>query len=164
MAAVTAESAATSSTHVDSTRADSTHAGNPQPGPAPATTPFALIGGVAPVRRIVDRFYDLMDTGAAYAELRAMHAPDLAPMRDSLTGFLTAWLGGPRTWFERRAFEQKQGCIMSIHSPLAIGEQVAAQWSAAMTQAIRDAQLPNAELAEAMAGALARMAGGMARR
>ncbi len=154
MAAVTAESAATSST-----RADSTRAGNPQPGPVPATTPFALIGGVAPVRRIVDRFYDLMDTDAAYAELRAMHAPDLAPMRDSLTGFLTAWLGGPRTWFE-----QKQGCIMSIHSSLAIGEQVAAQWSAAMTQAIRDAQLPNTELAEAMAGALARMAGGMARR
>ena len=152
MAAVTAET-------VHASEAVSNRASQPQASPAPAGTPFALIGGVAPVRTIVDRFYDLMDSDPAYAELRAMHAPDLAPMRDSLTGFLTAWLGGPRTWFE-----QKQGCIMSIHSPLAIGEQVAAQWSAAMTQAIHDARLPNAELADAMAQALARMAGGMARR
>ncbi len=139
-------------------------AANQQARPPARATPFALIGGVATVRTIVDRFYDLMDEDPACAELRAMHAPDLTPMRESLTGFLTAWLGGPRNWFDQRAFDQKQGCIMSIHSPLAIGEQVAAQWSAAMTQAIRDAGLPNDELADAMAQALSRMAEGMVRR
>ena len=58
-------------------------------------TAFDLVGGARLVRRVVDRFYDLMDADAEYAELRLLHAPDLSPMRDSLTGFLTAWLGGP---------------------------------------------------------------------
>lgn len=124
----------------------------------PRTTPYELIGGAAPVRAIVDRFYDLMDTDPAYAELRAMHAPDLTPMRESLAGFLNAWMGGPRTWFE-----QKQGCIMSIHSPLTIGKDVAAQWASAMTRAIEASNLPNRELADAMAQTLGRMASGMAR-
>jgi hemoglobin len=124
----------------------------------PRTTPYELIGGAAPVRAIVDRFYDLMDSDPAYAELRAMHAPDLTPMRESLAGFLNAWMGGPRTWFE-----QKQGCIMSIHSPLAIGKSVAEQWASAMTRAIEASDLPNRELADAMAQTLGRMASGMVR-
>jgi len=56
-----------------------------------AATPFERIGGTEILRRIVDRFYDLMDSDPDYADLRAMHATDLGPMRDSLTGFLTGW-------------------------------------------------------------------------
>ena len=59
-------------------------------------TPFEAIGGASTVRLIVNRFYDLMDTDSAYAELREIHAPDLTPMRRSLAGFLDGWLGGPR--------------------------------------------------------------------
>ena len=59
------------------------------------TTAYETIGGASAVRAFVDRFYDLMEGEPAYAALRALHAPDLGPMRESLAGFLTAWLGGP---------------------------------------------------------------------
>ena len=65
----------------------------------PPATPYDRIGGREVLRAIVNRFYDLMDEDPAYAGLRAMHAEDLAPMRQSLTGFLTGWSGGPRDWF-----------------------------------------------------------------
>ncbi|MEY4869183.1 MAG: hypothetical protein RIS11_377, partial [Pseudomonadota bacterium] len=44
--------------------------------------PFDRIGGREPIARMVDRFYDLMDSEPDFAELRAMHGPDLAPMRE----------------------------------------------------------------------------------
>ena len=47
--------------------------------------PFDRIGGREPIQRMVDRFYDLMESEPDFAELRAMHAPDLSPMRESLT-------------------------------------------------------------------------------
>ena len=72
-------------------------------------TPYDLMGGRPVVSAMVERFYDLMDTDPAYAALRALHAPDLAPMRASLTGFLTAWLGGPRDWFD----QHPGACVMS---------------------------------------------------
>ena len=53
-------------------------------------TPFDLIGGHPAIQRIVERFYDLMEQDPAYAELRALHAPDLSPMRRSLALFLAA--------------------------------------------------------------------------
>ena len=54
----------------------------PQDRSQPAT-PFERIGGHAVLRRITDRFYDLSEQDPAYAVLRAMHAADLTPMRES---------------------------------------------------------------------------------
>ena len=66
------------------------------------TTPYELLGGnEAAVRRIVDRFYDTMESAPDLRELRAMHAPDLGPMRDRLSWFLTGWLGGPPRYAEQ---------------------------------------------------------------
>ncbi|MGB4409255.1 MAG: globin, partial [Burkholderiaceae bacterium] len=44
--------------------------------PSPVT-PFEWIGGETVVRRLVDRFYDLMDLEPAYTALRAAHGPEL---------------------------------------------------------------------------------------
>ncbi len=46
---------------------------------APPQTPFTLMGGIPTVRRLVDRFYDLMEEDPAYAALRDLHAPDSSP-------------------------------------------------------------------------------------
>ncbi len=70
------------------------------------------------MQAIVDRFYDLMDNDPAYAELRAMHAPDLTRMRGELARFLAGWAGGPRDWFE----DNPGRCMMSVHKPYAILE------------------------------------------
>jgi len=97
-----------------------------------ATTPYDRLGGKATIEAIADRFYDLMDSDPAFAELRAMHAADLAPMRASLAGFLTGWSGGPRDWFEANPGR----CMMSIHRPLPIDADTARQWIVAMRRAI----------------------------
>lgn len=125
----------------------------------PPQTPFDRMGGAQVVRRIVDRFYDLMDQDLAYAPLRALHAPDLEPMRDSLTGFLTAWAGGPRDWF----VEHPGVCMMSTHARIDVTKDTADQWCDAMARAIADAPV-DPELGAKMAEALTAMAQGMARR
>jgi len=122
-------------------------------------TPFERVGGHAALRAITERFYDLMEQDPAYAELRAMHADDLAPMRESLPLFLAGWTGGPRDWFEAHPGK----CMMSMHAPFPIGRQTADQWAEAMTRAIAETELADREIADAMADVLHRMARGMAR-
>ncbi|WP_068070634.1 group II truncated hemoglobin [Novosphingobium lentum] len=126
---------------------------------APPATPFERIGGHAGLKAIVERFYDLMDSDPAYAPLRAMHAPDLAPMRHSLASFLAGWSGGPRAWWDANPGK----CMMSAHSGFAIDRAVADQWAEAMRRAITDAAPADREIADAMGDVLVRMAKGMAR-
>ena len=122
-------------------------------------TPFYLLGGHDVMQAIVDRFYDLMDSDPAYAELRAMHAPDLSPMRKGLTGFLTGWAGGPRDWFDANPGR----CMASVHKPFTISAEVSGQWADAMRRAIADVAPADEKLAKAMAGVLEEMARGMGR-
>lgn len=123
-------------------------------------TPYDRIGGREVLERIAHRFYDLMDSDPAYARLRAMHAPDLAPMRASLAGFLVGWLGGPRDWFDANPGK----CMGSMHAPFDIDRDVADQWAGAMERAIRDVAPEDAEMAEAVRELLCRIARNMARR
>ncbi|PLK27188.1 group II truncated hemoglobin [Novosphingobium sp. TH158] len=101
--------------------------------PAP-TTPYERLGGLPVLEAISNRFYDLMDQDPAYAELRAMHSPDLSRMRTSLAQFLMGWSGGPRDWFEANPGR----CMMSVHKPYAISADVAGQWADAMNRAVHD--------------------------
>ncbi|WP_395392424.1 group II truncated hemoglobin [Novosphingobium sp. BL-8A] len=122
-------------------------------------TPHDLIGGALVFEAIANRFYDLMEQDAAYAELRAMHAKDLAPMRAGLSRFLTGWAGGPRDWFEANPGK----CMMSLHKDFPIDSQTAGQWADAMTRAIADVAPEPAHIARAMTDVLSRMARGMGR-
>jgi hemoglobin len=124
----------------------------------PDTTPYEQLGGER-VAAIVERFYDLMDEDPAYAALRAMHAADLAPMRVSLAGFLTAWLGGPRDWFS----ERPGACVMSLHGAMPISTAVGEQWIEAMERAIAADATIHPDLAAVLSRALGRMARAMAR-
>lgn len=132
---------------------------NTAPADAPAVTPFEMIGGHITIARMVDRFYDLMDHDVRYAELRAMHAPDLTPMRASLAGFLTGWLGGPRDWFEANPGK----CVMSAHARLDIGPEAAEQWTDAMARALVDVGAPK-KLAEELTATFTRMSQAMRKR
>ncbi|MDR3506267.1 MAG: group II truncated hemoglobin [Caulobacteraceae bacterium] len=120
-------------------------------------SPFEVVGGAPVVARFVGRFYDLMETDPAYAPLRALHAPDLGPMRESLTGFFTGWLGGPRDWFVQRPGM----CMMSAHAPIPMNADTARQWTQAMARALADAGV-DPEIAARMNEAFERMAEGMA--
>jgi hemoglobin len=106
---------------------------------APQETPYDMIGGEAMVRRIAERFYDIMDSAPQAAGIRAMHADDLAPVRERLFEFLSGWLGGPPLYFQRPGHK----CIMSAHRPFAIGEAERDAWMACMRQAMVDCGVPS---------------------
>ncbi len=126
---------------------------------APSNTPFRMIGGHETMLAICNRFYDLMDQDPAYAELRAMHSPDLTRMRTALAQFLAGWAGGPRDWFEANPGR----CMMSVHKPYAISRELAGQWADAMKRAIADVAPANAALGEQMSDILCNLARGMGR-
>ena len=109
-------------------------------GEAPNTkvTPYELIGGEATVRRLADRFYEIMDTDPGAARIRAMHGQDLAPIRQLMFEFLSGWLGGPSLYFKR----PEHRCIMSAHRPYAIGDVERDAWMMCMRHAMDECGLP----------------------
>ena len=120
---------------------------------APAITPYELIGGEPMVRRLADRFYEIMDTDPAAARIRAMHAADLTPIRQLLFEFLSGWLGGPPIYFQR----SEHRCIMSAHRPYAIGEAERDEWMMCMRRAMDECGLKG-EIRAVMDRAFLRMA------
>ena len=82
-----------------------------------APGPFEQLGGEAGVRRLVDRFYDLMELEPAFAALRALHPSTLDGSRDKLYWYLSGWLGGPSLYIERFGHPR----LRARHLPYAIG-------------------------------------------
>lgn len=121
------------------------------------TTPYEALGGAPVITRIVNRFYDLMESEEDYGELRAMHAADLGPMRQSLAGWLSAWAGGPKDWFEQNPGK----CVMSAHRGLGVSKETAKQWVHAMQRAISECVPDNRDLGQMMSERLSMMARSM---
>ncbi len=107
------------------------------PSAAAPATPFDWVGGEAAVRRLVDRFYDLMDLEARYAQLRAIHPSTLDGSRDKLFWFLCGWLGGPDYFVERFGHPR----LRARHLPYAVGVVERDQWMACMVQAMTECEL-----------------------
>lgn len=93
---------------------------------------YDRLGQADGVRQLVNQFYDEMDRAADLVELRRMHAADLGPMRHTLFEFLSGWLGGPRTYWDRANAK----CMMSAHADLAIHALAAEQWITCMQRAL----------------------------
>lgn len=89
---------------------------SPDEGPA-GPTPYALIGGDAGVRRLVNTFYDLMDAVPGYHVIRKLHPQDLAGSSEKLYLFLSGWLGGPPLYAEKYGHPM----LRARHLPYAIG-------------------------------------------
>lgn len=103
--------------------------------PAPADdTPYRLLGGDAGVRRLVDRFYGLMDEVPEYHGIRKLHPQDLAGSREKLHLFLSGWLGGPPLYVEKYGHPM----LRARHLPFAIGIAERDAWLACMLQAMED--------------------------
>lgn len=102
--------------------------------PAP---PYDWIGGEAAVRRLVDRFYDLMELEPGYRELRALHPSTTEGSREKLFLFLSGWLGGPDLYQQRYGHPK----LRARHLPYAIGVRERDQWMACMTQAMQECEL-----------------------
>lgn len=102
--------------------------------PVAATTAFEALGGEDAVRRLVDRFYDLMELEPAFAGIRKLHPTPMDGSRDKLFWFLCGWLGGP-PHYERRFGHPR---LRARHLPFAIGIAERDAWMACMRQAMRE--------------------------
>jgi hemoglobin len=93
---------------------------------------FERIGGEAGVRRLVDRFYDLMDTLPEAREIRALHPASLEESRNKLHWFLCGWMGGPPLYVERFGHPR----LRARHLPFPIAERERDQWLTCMQLAL----------------------------
>jgi len=86
------------------------------------------------IARLVDAFYDHMDTLDQARIIRAMHAPSLALSRAKLKAFLCAWLGGPNEYRERFG----PISIPGAHARFTIDEAERDAWLECMRRAVED--------------------------
>jgi hemoglobin len=111
--------------------------------------PYDQLGGDATVHRLVERFYDRMDTLAEYDVIRRLHPADLSGSREKLYLFLSGWLGGP----QRYAAKYGHPMLRARHLPFAIGLAERDAWLACMQQAMHDCGI-DAALATALLDSL----------
>lgn len=116
-------------------------------------TPYEEIGGEAVVRRLVQRFYELMDTLPEAYAVRKMHPADLSGSEEKLYMYLTGWLGGPQLFVEKFGHPM----LRARHLPFSIGTDEAKQWMMCMRQAMEEC-IPDPDLRENLDQALAQLA------
>ncbi len=100
-------------------------------------TPFELLGGAQGVRRLVERFYQLMDTLPEAARIRALHPADLTGSTDKLYKFLSGWLGGPALYVQ----EFGHPMLRARHLPFPIEAADRDAWLLCMARALDEVEL-----------------------
>jgi hemoglobin len=101
------------------------------------TSFYEVVGGEEGLRRLVTRFYDIMDSEPKAAGIRAMHKPDLSEANEKLFLFLSGWMGGPPLYVEKYGHPM----LRARHLPFRIGESERDQWIYCMVRAMHDVGL-----------------------
>ena len=83
-------------------------------------------------QKLVEDFYQIMDTLPEARVIRKMHPDDIAVSIDKLARFLCGWLGGPKR------YQEKYGSISipGAHAHMVIGESERDAWLQCMQEAI----------------------------
>ncbi len=113
------------------------------PGSASQSLPtshYEAMGGEAGVRRLVDRFYDLMDSAPEATHVRSLHAMSLKQSREKLYLFLTGWTGGPQLYIEKHGHPR----LRMRHFPFAIASRERDEWLWCMDHAIDEHEMSEA--------------------
>lgn len=97
-------------------------------------TPYQRIGGDAVIRKLVDRFYELMDELPETYAARKLHPADLSESGNKLFDYLSGWLGGPQRYVEKHGHPM----LRRRHLPYAIGPDERDQWLLCMQLALTD--------------------------
>lgn len=100
----------------------------------PFQTPYERVGGEAGVRRLVETFYDLVETEPEGEPLRVMHneGNGLTHARQAQFMFLSGFLGGPQLYVE----QFRHSNVKQMHAHLAVGEVEAQSWLSCMEKAL----------------------------
>lgn len=106
--------------------------------PVTTVTPFEALGGAEGVRRLVDRFYDLVASAPEAEALRRVHGPSLDSARQKLALYLTGWTGGPAVYVQRYGHPM----LRARHLPFAIGTRERDEWLWCMERALEGHDAP----------------------
>ena len=82
-------------------------------------TSYQILGEEG-IHNLTNAFYDIMDALDEAAELRALHAEDLSPMKQKLAEYLTGWMGGPPVYAEKYG----SVCMTEPHAAYHIGPKL----------------------------------------
>ena len=114
-----------------------------------ASTPpslYDLLGGdpdaTNQIRKIVEAFYDVMDSDEKAKTIRLMHPEDLTSSREKLFMFLTGWTGGPQLYIERYGHP----FLRRRHLPFKIGEEERDQWIYCMTKGMLNLKMDEVKI------------------
>jgi hemoglobin len=110
------------------------------PQAAPEPTHFDRFGGEAPVRELVERFYDVMDEREP--ALAALHQREDGKVsrtsRDRFALFLIGWLGGPQTYMERHGHPR----LRMRHARVPVTSAMRDGWLRCMHLALDERAMP----------------------
>ncbi len=101
-------------------------------------TPYQIIGEETGVKKLVDKFYDEMDTNPKMKAIRDMHAKSLDSARQKLFEFLSGWFGGPDLYIQKYGHPR----MRARHLPFPIGKTERDQWLVCMRVAMDTMKLP----------------------
>lgn len=118
-----------------------------------AVSMFERIGGAPTIERLVESFYTRMDTLPEARVIRAMHAPDLEPVKEVLRRYLGEWMGGPKLYSAERGHPR----LRQRHMGFAIGNAERDAWLLCMRGALEET-VSDIEAREEIYGLLARLA------
>jgi hemoglobin len=103
-------------------------------------SPFEQVGGEAPVRALVERFYDAMDEHEP--ELAALHPLELGKVsrasRERFALFLIGWLGGPEEYVRLYGHPR----LRMRHGHVPITNVMRDAWIRAMERALDHSSIP----------------------
>jgi hemoglobin len=99
---------------------------------ATALSMFDRIGGAAAIDRLVEAFYDNMDSFPEARTIRAMHGLDLGEIRQVFKRYLTEWTGGPTLYSPEKGHPR----LRQRHMPFPIDNAARDAWMSCMTNAL----------------------------
>ena len=94
---------------------------------------FQAAAGEAGIFKLVNDFFDRMESDERFSTIWHMHPDDKEMSRDKLARFLCGWLGGPRL------YNEKYGAIgiPRVHAHLAIATPERDQWLTCMSESVQ---------------------------
>ncbi len=113
-------------------------------------SPYERLGGEAGVRKLVARFYQLMDSLTEAQTIRALHPDSLAGSEEKLFMFLSGWLGGPPLFVEAYGHPRLRG----RHLPFLIDEAARDAWMLCMKWALDEHLVDDSLLREQLISSL----------
>lgn len=100
---------------------------------------YQALGGFAGISRLVDEFYTIMDSEAAFQPIAVMHTESQALKREKLVYFLCGWTGGPENY---ASHFKRSISIPGAHAHLIVGEDERDQWLGCMAKALANCDYP----------------------